>query len=112
MFKLIACIVIYNTKFDEIRETIKEFYKEDINQHLVIIDNSNTGYLKEKILALNNTIDYILNDNTGYGDGNNIAIFKYEGKSEYFLIMNPDIYISIDGLKKLVSHADEKKILE
>mgnify|MGYP000122434979 CR=1 FL=1 len=32
MFKVIACIVIYDTEFEEIVEMIEEFFKENINQ--------------------------------------------------------------------------------
>lgn len=109
MFRLIGCIVVYNTKFDEISQMIKEFYKENIGQHLVIVDNSNTGYLEEKIKNINSDIDYILNENTGYGSGNNLAITKYKKKAEYFLVLNPDIYITINDLKRLLSYADGKK---
>ena len=109
MFKLVGCVVVYNTDFNEIKELIKEFYKEDIGQRLVIIDNSNTGYLKESILSLNGEIDYITVKNNGYGYGNNIALRKYAGKSKYFLILNPDIYINFEDLKNLINYADRKK---
>lgn len=109
MFKLVACIVIYNTKFEEIRNTIEEFYREDINQKLVIIDNTNSGYLKEKILKINSSIDYILSENIGYGGANNIAINKYKNLSDYYIVMNPDIFITIENLKELLSYADKKK---
>ena len=108
MFKLVACIVIYNTKFEEIENTIKEFYKEDIKQKLVIIDNSNTGYLKKRILEINNSIDYILSENIGYGKANNIAINKYKNLSDYFIVMNPDVFITINDLKKLIEYAENK----
>ena len=109
MFKLVGSIVIYNTDFNEVKGLITEFYKEELGQQLVVIDNSNTGYLKEKILSLNGKIDYITAENNGYGCGNNIALRKYAGKSEYFLILNPDISIFFEDLKKLINYADEKK---
>ncbi len=109
MFKVIACIVIYDTEFEEIVEMIEEFFKENINQKLVIIDNSNTGYLKDEILKINNSIDYILSENVGYGNANNKTIEKYRGLADYFIVMNPDIFITINGLKKLIEHADTKK---
>ena len=109
MFKLVGCIVVYNTGFDEIKELMKEFYKEDIGQKLVIIDNSNTGYLKDGIFTINEKVDYIISPNNGYGYGNNIAIQKYAGKSKYFLILNPDIFIKFKELKKLIDYAEEKE---
>jgi GT2 family glycosyltransferase len=109
MFELVGCIVVYNTAFDEIEKLIREFYKEDIGQQLVIVDNSNTGYLKEKIISINKKIDYIISENVGYGHGNNIAIKKYAGKSKYFLVLNPDIVINFEDLKKLIDYAEKKK---
>ena len=109
MFKLVGCIVIYNTDFNEIKELIKEFYKEEIGQQLVIIDNTNTGYLKDEIASLSSKVDYILSENNGYGYGNNIAIKKYAEKSKYFLVLNPDITIKFENLKKLIDYADKKE---
>lgn len=109
MYKLIGSIVIYNTKFEEIRPLLEEFYKQNINQKLVIIDNSNTGYLKDDIFLLNNDIDYIISENIGYGRANNIAAQKYEGLAEYFLIMNPDIFINFEDLEEIINYAERKK---
>ena len=109
MYRLIACIVIYNTEFEDIKNTINEFYKKDIKQKLVIVDNSNTGYLKNKVLELNSNIDYICSENIGYGRGNNIAIDKYKNKAEYFIILNPDIIFSIEDIEKLIEFAQLKK---
>ena len=109
MYKLIACVVIYNTKFEEVKNTINEFYKKDINQKLVVVDNTNTGYLKNEILNLNKDIDYICSENIGYGRANNIAINKYKEKAEYFVILNPDIMFSIEDMEKLIDFAQLKK---
>lgn len=109
MYKLVACIVIYNTKFEEIKDLIVEFYKKNLEQHLVVVDNSNTGYLKNELLQLNDSIDYIINKNTGYASGNNIAIKKYKNKAKYFLILNPDIFFSIENLEKLIDYAESKQ---
>ena len=107
MFKIIACIVVYNNSFEEIKDMVKEFYKENINQKLVIVDNSNTGYLKDNLLLINNEIEYIISEYKGYGHGNNLVIKKYEGQAKYFLIMNPDIFIKFEDLVKLLNYADK-----
>ncbi|MCP1225889.1 glycosyltransferase [Sebaldella sp. S0638] len=108
MFKLVASMVIYNNSFEEIERVIKEYYSENIEQKLIVIDNTNTGYLKEKIFALEPDVDYILSENVGYGTANNIAIKKYAENSKYFLIINPDIFVSLENIKKLIKYADTK----
>ena len=110
MYKIIGCIVIYDNEISEIKDLIKEFYKEDINQKLVIVDNSEISKIKDQILEINKDIDYIKTEkNVGYGAANNIAIRKYENASDYFIVMNPDIFVKLSDLKKLIKFADEKK---
>ena len=110
MYKIIASIVLYNNKISEIKDLLTEFYKNDINQKLVIIDNSETNKLEKEIEALNSSVDYIHNrKNSGYGSGNNIAISKYKGKAKYFLVLNPDIFFILEDLEKLIKYADTKE---
>ena len=109
MYKLIASVVIFNNKIEEIEDLIKKFHTKNLNQKLVIIDNSKTKGIKEEILKINTSVDYIESENIGYGRANNIAIKKYAGQAEYFIIMNPDIKFDVDSLEKLINFADEKK---
>ena len=60
-------------------------------------------------MKINTSVDYIESENIGYGRANNIAIKKYAGQAEYFIIMNPDIKFDVDSLEKLINFADEKK---
>ncbi len=107
MYKVIGCIVLYNNQMSEILNLIQEFYKENINQKLVIVDNSEQPQLRDKILKVNKNIEYIHSKNRGYGAANNIVIKKYSGQADYYLVMNPDIFIKIEDLKELISFADK-----
>ena len=63
--------------------------------------------IRKKILKVNKNIEYIHSKNRGYGAANNIVIKKYSGQADYYLVMNPDIFIKIEDLKELISFADK-----
>jgi GT2 family glycosyltransferase len=77
---------------------------------LVIVDNNsqdNTVELVKKELE-NFPVQYKLIENTtntGFAPGHNSAY--HETNSEYFLLLNQDMYLSPDCLEKMVEHLDK-----
>lgn len=94
-YKVTGSIVLYNTDKVKLEKVIKSFFNSDISpKRLFLVDNSPTkkSFLYE-LLQKYKDIDYIFNNkNLGYGRAHNIAINKYKNKSDYHVILNPDIY--------------------
>ncbi|WP_432205377.1 glycosyltransferase family 2 protein (plasmid) [Cetobacterium somerae] len=111
MYDITSSIVTYNTKIDELQKAIESFLNTDLNVRLYISDNSPTDDLKEFINKFNDKrINYIFNDrNGGYGWGHNQIIKKVMGKSNYHLILNPDIYFKNGVLEELFSYMEKNR---
>tara|TARA_B100001057_G_scaffold280776_1_gene281192 strand:+ start:686 stop:1552 length:867 start_codon:yes stop_codon:yes gene_type:complete len=81
-------ILLFEEKIDEIYRCLNSVK----NFQIIIIDNSNNIYRKEKILKKFEIYKYFLNKkNLGFGKGNNIGIKNCNTK--YLLILNPDCII-------------------
>ena len=96
--KITIIIVLYDTS-DLIFDCIKSLYNFDI----IIVDNGkNSNYLNE--LQKNKNIKIITKGkNLGYGCGVNFA-FEHV-KTDFFLILNPDIMINESEILKLLNTA-------
>ena len=111
MYNLITCVVLYNSTYNDIEKYVTQYFKRDINQKLVFVDNSEKDKIREyinNIVGTNNyDVDYIFSgDNLGYGKANNLAINKYVGQGKYFLISNLDIEFNIESINQLIERAD------
>lgn len=108
---LSASIVIYKND-----ETILEAIKSVINNRLFVllylIDNSPSDDVKVHLgeFLNNEKIIYIFNNNNvGFGAGHNIALRKCLDKSDYHLVLNPDVTFGPDVLSKLVDYMEDNK---
>lgn len=73
---------------------------------LYVIDNSSNDELRDFVKD-NPRIRYIHSLNLGYGTGHNIAIRKsIEDKSDYHVVLNPDIYWDGDVIGELARYMD------
>lgn len=86
----------------------------EIAQHYSIIIKSNTQASNELIeFCKNNTIDLLQGEVTkGFGENNN-EVFehikpKVNLKKDLFLVLNPDIYISLKEIEKLLTQVKEQ----
>lgn len=100
-----ASVVLYNTKTEYVERVIKSYCPSD-ERKLYIIDNSENG---TELYKNKDHIHYIfVGKNIGYGAAHNIAMkLAIQEKSEYHIVLNPDIVFEpyiIDVLKK---YADE-----
>jgi GT2 family glycosyltransferase len=99
-FDLVATVVTFNNSIKMLDELQASFFKTDLKVKLVFIDNSSNSEIKE--LATSKNIEYISgHGNVGFGAGHNIGINKHIDQAKYFLILNPDVVIEDDCLKKL-----------
>ncbi len=102
-----ASIVLYHTKKEQLERVINSYLPSE-NRKLYLIDNSEIEgcNFDEKPF-----ITYIRNKkNIGYGSAHNIAIKKaIEEKSQYHIVINPDIYFESKIIDELVKYADENE---
>lgn len=107
-YDLIATVVTFNNPISMLADVFESFYKTDLKAKLVFIDNSSNPEIKN--FCLEKKIDYISGQgNVGFGPGHNIGISKYADQSEYFLILNPDVIIEGDCLRKLKDFMDQNR---
>ena len=106
---LTASIVFFNTPRTQIERVLDSVLRSDSIQRLYVIDNSPSEESKQifEPYLLNNIIEYVPHDNTGYGSSHNIAIKKaIEYGADYHVVLNPDIYFEANVLPELISFMD------
>ncbi len=104
VMKDLAIILLNYNSFDDTSRGIISLLNEGCPRECIYVVDNNSGD-KEDIKNLGNQkgINIIISDhNGGYAFGNNLAIKKAltDGKN-YFLLLNPDIEISLDTISKL-----------
>jgi GT2 family glycosyltransferase len=105
-FDIIATVVTFNNPIKMLDELQVSFFDTDLKVKLIFIDNSSSKEIKQ--FSLEKNIEYIGgHGNIGFGPGHNIGINKYADSAKYFLILNPDVIIEKDCLKKLASFMDQ-----
>lgn len=114
MPKLSISLIVYNKKeakyipylFDSLkRQTFQDW-------EMVVVDNNSDGNMVQEIEQLLNGMEKpyrVLknNENLGFAEGHNRG-YK-TSKSEYVLLLNPDMYLMPDTLEKMVSFLDKHK---
>ncbi len=102
---LTASIVSYHHRFEEIYRVIECVLSGPVDK-LYLIDNSSDDRLRE-LERLSERVRYIHSINRGYGAGHNIAIYEaIEKRSDYHIVINPDIYFEIGVLENLMTYMD------
>lgn len=108
--KISASIVLYKTNITELQRVIDSFFNtKNINQHLLLVDNSPSDELKSICSKYKGkSISYIFNNaNIGYGAAHNIAIRRaFELDSKYHIILNPDIYFEANVVEELSQYME------
>lgn len=100
-----ASIVLYNTDKDLLKSVL-ESYHPNQERLLLIIDNSPTP--TDYFVNMKN-VHYIFNGkNIGFGAAHNIAIHEaIKLKSEYHIVLNPDIEFDTAIIAELKHYCDE-----
>ena len=99
----ITCsIVLFHNPPEDVRKAVDSFLNYNQKGTLYLIDNSATDSFRYQFISPR--IEYIFNGkNTGYGAGHNIAIRKIISKSQYHLVLNPDVEFDPEVLQGLFS---------
>lgn len=100
-----ASVVTYHTSLDDLDKLMASIQKSSI-EHVYIIDNSNDEALRPYFKDMPK-VEYIKNQNNGYGAGHNIGIRKaIECGSKYHVVINPDIFWDEPVIEKLTEFMD------
>ena len=111
--KLTISIVTFNNE-SVIRETLTSIEKSTLRKKnrcdVFVVDNSSTDRTAAIISREFSWVTLIPSENIGFGAGHNKAVRKILGKSDYHVIMNPDVYFDADALENLLDFIkkDEK----
>ena len=89
--------VIVTFKSEKIIHKCINSLPKDSNK--IIIENSKNINLKKELENKYDNIEVIINENIGMGSSNNIGIKK--SKTKYAFIINPDVQLNDDTLKKI-----------
>jgi len=102
-FTFICSIVVYNPDIDDLEKALNSFADLNLNFKVVVCDNSSSEKAKALVFKYKFT-DYIFNNaNLGFGKANNVVFNRYKDQSDYFLVMNPDIYFKEDSIVKMIN---------
>ncbi len=100
-YNITASLVLFNSDITEAKKAISSFLNTELDIKLFLVDNSPEDTLKE-LANLDSRIEYIFNGkNLGYGKANNLVINRVLDKTEYHLVMNPDVYFEKGTLEAL-----------
>lgn len=100
-YNITASLVLFNSDITEAKRAISSFLNTELDIKLFLVDNSPEDTLKE-LASLDSRIEYIFNGkNLGYGKANNLVIKRVLDKTEYHLVMNPDVYFEKGTLEAL-----------
>ena len=98
-------IVIVTFKSKIIHKCIQKLCK---SFKIIIVENSNDKIFKKNIeLKYKNTKCILSGSNLGYARANNIGLKKV--KTKFALLINPDLIISINQIKKIENYAKGNK---
>jgi len=102
---LTVVIVTYKTSENIIFDCLKSI---DSSVRVLIIENSENFIHKKKILSIFPNVEIsCTGENLGYGKGNNFGLKLV--KTDYALILNPDVICEKDFFNKIVNVLTEVK---
>lgn len=101
-----ASLVLYHNKQSDIDKVLKSILDSKIDC-LCIVDHSSDDKFKT-LAELSDRVHYVHTDNDGYGKGHNIGYehCKKYVKSDYHVVINPDIYFEPKAIDALVLYMD------
>ena len=108
---LTCSIVLYNNDRNILLDSINSFLNTDLDVKLFLIDNSETDDLED--IIKDKRVKYFHNPiNPGFGASHNIAIKEsIILKSDYHLVLNPDIYFEKGTLDKIYDFMEDHKTI-
>ncbi len=103
-----ASLVLYHSPDKQVKR-ILNCIQDSIIDKVFVIDNSSCKN-SEILCSSFSKAEYQTHENTGYGDSHNIGMRKaMELKSDYHLVVNPDIYFDKNLVTTLCRYMDENQ---
>lgn len=112
--KISISVVFYNSQFDDVNRTFKNFTKlcslKEYDFQFFAIDNGSQNncfeYIKKLSKDFENVTSIKLNENNGFGSGHNSVLNDLN--SSYHIVMNPDIIIEdVTGFKMAIDYLQQ-----
>jgi len=97
-----ATIVLYKENEETLLKAIHSFLNINLSKKLFLIDNSPTNKLSS-IIKHPDVEYFFIGRNLGFGLGHNEVINKIKDKSDFHLILNPDVSFDVRVLKELTA---------
>lgn len=109
MSKVSASIVFYKTKNSLRDKVFQSVVNSKCIDLLYVVDNSPTDENKS-FFSNYDFVEYIPNENTGYGSSHNIALRRaMEENFDYHIVLNPDIEFDANVLGELLNYMELNK---
>lgn len=109
MYQITASIVSYNNDLKEILRAVSSFLSTKLKVRLYVVDNSISDDLGGN-LPEDDRIEYhFMNQNLGFGKGHNFVLDLIKEKSEFHVMLNPDVYYDEDVLESLYDYMNANK---
>lgn len=105
MFDLIFSVVTFRNPIPMLDRLVQSARKSTLKIKIVFIDNSKHPEIQE--YCKSQQIDYIPNENIGFGGAHNIVMRQYGDLARYFIVSNPDIEVHEGTLEKLTRFMDQ-----
>ena len=109
---MINCsIVLYNSDFNKIHNTIQCVLSCKKLNKLYLIDNSEINTFSKESEKYGEKVEYIFNNkNYGFGKGHNIALqISKENNINFHVIINPDVCFEGDIMEEMCSYMNIQK---
>jgi len=105
-----ATIVLYKENIQALQKTINNFLNLPFSKKLFLIDNSPDNRLENEFISKEITYKFV-GKNIGFGAAHNLVISTIKNKSNYHLVLNPDIQFEPDTIKQLIIKLSEDSLL-
>lgn len=100
-----ASIVLYNQNLEILKKAVDSYLSTPLKKKLYLIDNSSKNILEEYFL--HKEIEYIfVGKNIGFGKAHNLVLDKI--KSDFHLILNPDVVFNSNVIPNLIYELNNK----
>lgn len=101
-------IVIFKPNKYQLEKTLKCVFESSLISEIIIIDNDE--YENPKELILDNRFRYHKSSsNIGYGAGHNLGFQLIQTRTDYHLILNPDVQFASNELNKMISFLNKNE---
>ena len=101
-----ASIVLFKNNLETLQKTVDSFLKMPLEKKLYLIDNSPNNQLEKHFK--DSEIAYVfVGNNIGFGKGHNLVLDKI--KSDFHLILNPDVSFSTAVIPALIEELKKQR---